>query len=376
MPGATGTSARNSAVLCDAVSAHGTGNTSAVSGAGAVLGPPSAYTQESATIIHFPDGGASYNFTGPNGLIEHYPVPPRGFDPSTASPTELEEYGYPTRPAGGAALQQWLSNVGRVVPNSAPTTMLVATGSPPQASSSNLPGLPIDGSFLNWAGYVASEPSSSSTAIKGAYGTWVQPQSYAPTACPTADGTTWVGLGNGTTQGLAQAGLFMNNTTNSYPTSNEYWWEIYPYNYAQCVPIYGTAGHTYKVGVTWTNTATCGSESEFWFVWYDLTTGAGNAGYVCLGLPAGAAQAEWIVERPSTCNGCFTDLTQWQNPLQWTDFIDYDSTIGSWGPPYALTNPETLQGYTMVDSLNHTLATTGSYNSSNDSFTNSWVYCS
>ncbi len=362
--------------LCDSTLAQPTTSSPVPAGAGAAAAPQSDYQQQSASVVHFPDGGADYEFTGPNGMTEHYPVPPQGFNPDTAPSSELEEYGYPTRPSSGVALSQWENQVGRIVPSTPIPDMSVA-GTPPQQSG-HLPGSGFAGPAgpsLNWSGYQANQANNTSTATLGVDGQWTQPQSWAPGHCPQASGVIWVGLGDGATQYLAQAGLSLNDTAGiGCRYNNQFWWEFYPANAIQCTPLVLQAGHLYQVEVTWTNTPTCINTSEVWWAEYDETTGGqSTAGYICVGTPAGAAQAEWIAERPGCGQGCYADLSQWANPLSWDWSSDYDTASGLWEP--AGDQPTETLGVDQMINGTDDLAWSQSYNYSYGSFLTNWINC-
>jgi hypothetical protein len=64
----------------------------------------------------FPDGGRDYVYdTDGDGVGEtHSPVPPEGFDRTTATDEQLRQYGIPPRPTDPQDLARWRDTVGRV----------------------------------------------------------------------------------------------------------------------------------------------------------------------------------------------------------------------------------------------------------------------
>jgi hypothetical protein len=113
----------------------------------ATSGPAAQRTQAAPrTLIggahqrSFPHSHGQHNFTGtsPNCGIEpqqSYPQPPPGFDPTTATATQLQEYGFPPRPAGDStsgAQQAWLQAMAAWKQSDTPQpTCSTATRQPP-----------------------------------------------------------------------------------------------------------------------------------------------------------------------------------------------------------------------------------------------------
>jgi hypothetical protein len=63
-------------------------------------------------VIHYSDGGKAYVYSIGGTTVES-PMPPNGFNPLTASKTELDQYGIPTPPSKSQteAYQQWVQFV-------------------------------------------------------------------------------------------------------------------------------------------------------------------------------------------------------------------------------------------------------------------------
>jgi len=162
-----------------------------------------------------PGGGTLYTYDQ-NGQIVDYPVPPVGFDPSTATANELSAYGIPQRPPGGQALAGWDRTWGALGTIPAPDVWSVpkggGAGSTPSSSSHILQAVASffgTSSSSNWSGYVDRPPVGHQFTEVGATTT----QSTAVyTSCPAAQESNWVGLGasellvGGTNGGLLQDG--------------------------------------------------------------------------------------------------------------------------------------------------------------------------
>ncbi len=69
------------------------------------------FGQPSAGVIHRDVSTSTSNYM-PVGLIVH--IPPVGFDPMTASNSDLAKYGLPPRPTGQTKLAQWKKDFGTV----------------------------------------------------------------------------------------------------------------------------------------------------------------------------------------------------------------------------------------------------------------------
>ena len=142
----------------------------------------------------------------------------------------------------------------------------------------------------NWAGYVASGPSTGS-GFSSVSGSWVQPSAN----CSSGDGDSafWVGLGgaSGQSQSLEQIGTEANCSGGS---AQQYaWYELVP---AAPVQLNMTInpGDQISAKVTVNGTEVIVSLS-------DHTTGGSATKTLQMSNPD-TSSAEWIAEAPSTCD--------------------------------------------------------------------------
>src|SRR6202035_2239460 len=70
-------------------------------------GPQDSSTTVHAVMSDLPGGGTQYTYHYPDGSTENVPIPPAGFDPATASASQLAEYDFPPKPTDSAQLDQW-----------------------------------------------------------------------------------------------------------------------------------------------------------------------------------------------------------------------------------------------------------------------------
>ncbi len=142
------------------------------------------------SIRALPGGGRAYLYDD-DGLRLEEPVPPRGFDPLTASARQLREYGLPLPSQLGR--KNWVRAM-RVAKFGTPPRTLIAGGGFRMSVS--------DTTNSHWAGWLAEGHSDFNDVTAN----YVEP-SISASSCTsnTAEGT-WVGLGGWNTNDLAQAG--------------------------------------------------------------------------------------------------------------------------------------------------------------------------
>lgn len=58
------------------------------------------------SVVHHPDGSITYEYDV-NGFKSITTLPPKDFNPLTASNSELTKYGYPSRPIDKSQLKKW-----------------------------------------------------------------------------------------------------------------------------------------------------------------------------------------------------------------------------------------------------------------------------
>jgi hypothetical protein len=168
-------------------------------------------------------------------------VPPAGFDPRTASASQLLRYGFPPRPAQPAALQRWKKmypkgGIEYVIPDMCQATVPVThrphwVGQTGLGTSPLAPLPPSD----NWSGGIAQQAVGNPT-FTFADVRWTEPTFSA--SCPSMSAySIWSGLGgtsSGANGGLLQAGV--SNLGGTGPNADYAWWEALHNNPATTLP--------------------------------------------------------------------------------------------------------------------------------------------
>lgn len=347
-----------------------------VAGSEAALTDPAGYACTDlapSAIVSYPDGGADYQFTTPDGKTVHMPKAPRGFRPERASDALLHRYGFPPRPAASRDHRAW--DAAMTAYRSTPTpTLCWNSARPPSLSiGSGTNSLATTG-LPNWAGYVAS--STFHDGYTEAAGRWAQP-ARGTTTCAGARESAWAGIGgfrarDDRSAGLIQAGTAYGTTGTPYA-----WWEYLGLDQS------GT-----KTGVAEQRFAQLtirpGDTVEA-FVYYDIPNRAATfyVENVTLGEEQAAYQnistlywdgrgADWIVERPSTINGTLVPL---QN---FTQIHIYDAQVLAQASGWhylAATPAQTIVN--MTASSQRFLAITGSIGGADgDAFNSYFQSCS
>ncbi len=162
-------------------------------------------------------GGSAYIYDlGSAGALA-IKVPPPGFDITTATAAQLNEFGLPTRPPNAQDVALWAK-----LSMATPPPFLL--GAPVANAGGNLS---TDDVSRHWAGYTVSGPAghfTSSTAV------WTSPD-YPPndglTACnSSADASIWTGIGGDTSNPpyIGQDGT----SHGDFPAAQEAWEEVVP----------------------------------------------------------------------------------------------------------------------------------------------------
>ncbi len=190
--------------------------------------------------------------------------------------------------------------------------------------------------FYNWTGYVA-QTSSKFTNVSTNY---IQPT--VTCTVPGAWTLFWVGFDGATNGTVEQAGTAAQCSNGPNPTPSYYaWWEMYPTNSIQVMPITINPGDVIAASASYSTASNS----------YNLTVlDASNSQYYvktarcAANLTCANATAEWIVERP-TLNGSYTPLANWNTMSL---FGDRAASITSGGvqPASAFNNtPITMVSY-------------------------------
>ncbi|ACV58557.1 hypothetical protein [Alicyclobacillus acidocaldarius] len=106
-----------------------------------------------SSVQTLPDGGQEYIYYI-NGVKNVFPVPPKGFNPLTATDAQLREYGFPPRPSDPQNLQQWeqeMSHWKRTLPPKVVMTNISHRLIPYTGTAENISESVFQTS--NWSGY-------------------------------------------------------------------------------------------------------------------------------------------------------------------------------------------------------------------------------
>ncbi len=274
----------------------------------AACGYPVYPAQQTVTLAPILSGGSGSDsgsgsavvYKMGNGVTAEQLVPPAGFRPETASAAELNEYGFPPRPSGGAALARWQEEMSKWRGSAPPAPFLTVAPAHTHTQSAQSDTPSPSG---NWAGYVTE---STSETFDHAEGWYYEPQRYS-SVCTNPDESTWAGLGgwNSGDDVLAQ-----NGTAIGVPgiSDHQAWWEFYPYNSMVPINFSATQGALFDASVRYLGDSG-GQEDEYRFWFYNYAnnqTDAFNAyvssvsGGVIYGAPS--YTAEVIIERPTVNN--------------------------------------------------------------------------
>lgn len=284
-----------------------------------------------ASILSFSISGNAQPLSHavPTNLPGIYAItqPPSSFDPLTASPTELQSWGYPPRPSaseGPEAMSQWTEAVSpslkRVIPQ---LKKIVGVYHRP------VTGLKIiamndksaNATSYNWSGY-ALTPAAGAKSFYQVEGRWIVPTVKQPRGtCSNAwdYSSQWVGIGGFSDAYLLQAGSEADVYCDAGTTGTFYvpWLEWLPnseleiyQNAAQSIPypfqpgdylIVYVSATNFSGGVSTTGTLVFDDITQGWSV--SLSFSAASVG----GSQVTGQSAEWIVER-TTVNGQLATL--------------------------------------------------------------------
>jgi len=179
-------------------------------------------------VVPHADGSVEYVYSSPllNGQMRAF-KPPTGFSPLMASAATLQKYGFPPRPSGGPALQQWITAMSAYKDTVTPKLTIqvgMHTSSLRGGRSSDTAASPAApfATSRNWAGYVDT-PGANGGYVAASAGT-VVPKATGTSCGSTSVDDAWVGLGGTSiSQPLIQDGVAWNAPT---PTAWTAWYEV------------------------------------------------------------------------------------------------------------------------------------------------------
>ena len=325
-----------------------------------------------ATTLMGASSNANPNAPFQDGTHTVTPLEPApGFNPFTASNTQLIQNGFPARPQGPTPAW-WTEAVTHATHYVTPhftirpnTTTHPANSTPPTTSTV---GPEYGSQSPNWAGNVDNQQGGYHSIVAK----WVIPSVSAPYNTPTYS-SIWPGIGSGNspTSQLIQAGTEEDVTWEyvqhvGYEAFPNYylWWEIFPsYQYQQTVNIGVSPGNQIFVNCSYAS-----GEAHFYIE--NESTGNYTSFNVSMSGYDGS-QAEWIVER-SEHGGYYPELSHFSSAVTFTDAnAEIGSTwsgVGNWAHYY-----DTMYDYRGDDS-EQTDAFPGSINSAGNSFPVNWSH--
>jgi hypothetical protein len=252
--------------------------------------------------------------------VSAFDRPPANFNPLTASPAELDQYGFPPRPSralGPEALARWeqhLMSQTRIVPQLEQTNTFhapVRTIKPGKTT-----GGTIDGTSENWSGYVivdATKPFVKPGAQVDAQFVVPKPVSGCITGTETYSSANWVGIDGAFSNDVFQAGTETDLDCTKGP-SYYAWIEWYPNSEIKVTNLTVMPGDLISISVFIAADASKHLSIE------NLTSRKSVA--LAMKPPPGTElvgnSIEWILERPTIDNKALSKLTNYlMNP--WTN---------------------------------------------------------
>jgi hypothetical protein len=267
-----------------------------------------------------PGGGRPYNYYV-NGAVTKVIAPPAGFRPLTASPAQLDEYGFPSRPSDPGDLLQWQEEFSNYSGAISPTSFLA------QAV------LAADQHPEHWAGYYATAPATSS--FTQAATTYIEPSENPNSVCVANahDAAIWAGLSGSTSSGhgaIAQDGTVVGNPAGLADIGvHQAWYEFFGKSDTGQVPVFrdsamatpmtATANYPFDVSVKYVAVdAPLRTGRGYHFFYYNYKTHISLA--FDLPPPSGfhttLKHAEIVVEDPSNAAQDLTDLVTSTGPMR------------------------------------------------------------
>ena len=256
------------------------------------------------------------------GSVRTHPLPPKGFDPRTASARELRRYGLPQRPDPAMRPQlaaRWDEIFSRkityVTPTFRPLEELLPGVKPRGRLRQDLVTVPNS----TWSGAVVHATGSQTF-------TWVLGQWNVPDVAPAAGGKgsqyTFAFIGIDGNTDVTQIGTIQSVSTAANGSVSKSCYAVYewfPNSWSAITNLPVSFGDT-MIGLICLD-----SPTEALFSLVNVTSGI-HAGFI-FDAPAGTAslenQAEWILERP--------DVGGVNPPMPNFGEIYFDSAVGGHG---------------------------------------------
>lgn len=314
-----------------------------------------------------PAGSVCLHCSAPNATA--VPMPPRGFNPVTATDQQLSLFGFPPRPDATKASEAYvmwkkamLAAPNRIVPKLQATN--ISNGPIKFAGNNAFAGanaadrsaraLPTAVTSPNWSGYVVNNPMGPfKQAGTYVYGSFIVPSAQqANGACDGGwdDSSQWVGIDGYGSPDVLQAGIEADAycANGMMQTFYSPWYEWYPFNEVRITNMFIGPGDLIYVYV-WADSTTVGH-----YYIADQTTGQSST--LVFNAPSGTAlkgnSIEWIVERPES-NGTLTTLTNYTtDPWYGCHGLTKGTKLFSPGQPQA----GTAYSVTMLDNSSNPIS--------------------
>lgn len=305
-------------------------------------------TSTSAVVTPLAGGGSKTEYTMPDGQgVTTLYSPPAGFDPVTATPAQLTEYGFPTPPASGGieTLEDWQAEVSQLTESTSNPPFLAEGNASADAAGS--------GTSSDWSGYKA-QPAGGGISFSSA--SWVEP-TYQPSACDNNSAVIWTGIGGWMTDpDLGQDGSAHGEGNDNPGGANHQMWEeaLPQQKTLQPLPVTGSAGDEMYTNVSWDSGSYTGTVGDITTNKYKNWSHAGSFSGI---------SGEAIVERPKYSNG-LRSLSNFAT-MHFTNASENSKTLNNYPNPTALT---------MLDAGGTTMATPAGLGS-NGSFTDTQHSC-
>ena len=230
--------------------------------------------------------------------VSLFEPPPRGFDPLTAKPAELEKFGFPPRLEDAHHLERYkrvMNHLKSKFHYIQPTFRVNTDRSHGPRKRGPKDATETSG---NWSGGVVYAPAGQS--FKWIEGDWVVPDVSAPQQNEWFYCANWIGIDGDGSGDVCQAGVecevYQSGSTtikNIYP-----WWEWFPQAEVQITNLGINPGDMVTM-LLCTNQAAGSTSASLYFT--NRTTGASTS--LSFNAPAGTKltgnSAEWVVEAPT-----------------------------------------------------------------------------
>src|SRR5271157_596985 len=263
--------------------------------------------------------------------VRSIPAPPADFNPQTASPEALQQYGFPPRPDANlapGAFAAWRKAV--TVPQNRVNPTLEQTeiyhlplkaapqgiANPPQGGGPSAIRNVIQINTYNWSGW-AVEDAKDPFGVEAIQAVLVVPVARVPFYSCTGSSdysSQWVGIDGFASSDVLQAGTEADAACGA-PPFYSFWYEWYPFSEVRIgYPFTASAGDFVFVEV-WNTSSTVG---------YAYIADFSTQQVVVLNFsaPSGTTligdSVEWIVERPGIGGG-LAELTNYLDVWMWGD---------------------------------------------------------